>query len=272
MNLTIIDRVVGAYPISIATSLAIEGLTHTGEHESDDGPAPIKDCEVLYINLRTLFRNAFGSFEDLKDRLNFEVMRETLIADVAGIKEAVKAASPNTVCVIYLCTYKEATVNKLFKEAGFKNPNTPNQVFYSALEFDIYKEAEDFIEDLEIFDVELKGDKDTFILTHLPIDLLWYRNFPSLSLLESHTGKIKTRTLWYTKLNGKHPEIPFNKAFLQIFGDGVMFSPQGIKIRRVIQKVAVKNRWNQNTSKEKIVMNLRSANEPHVLDLFKRMS
>lgn len=271
MNLTIIERAVGIYPISIATSLAIEGLTHTGEYESNDGIAPIKDCEVLYINLRTLFRNAFGSFEDLKDRLNFEVMRETLIADVAGIKEAVKAVSPNTVCVIYLCTFQDKTVERTFKEAKFKNPNTPNQVFYSALEFDIYKEAEDFIEELKLFDVEIKGDKDTFILTHLPVDLLWYRNFPALSLLESHTGKVKKRTLWYTKLNGKRPEIPFNKAFLQIFGDGVMFSPQGIKVRRVIQKIAEKNRWNQNTSDEKIKMNFRSANEPHVLDLYKRM-
>lgn len=272
MNLTIIDRTVGIYPVSIGTSLAIEGLTHTGEFATNEGTAPIKDCEVLYINVRTLFRNAFGSFDDLKDRLNFETMRETIIADIEGIKEAVKAASPNTVCVIYLCTYKDATVQRTFKEANFKNPSTPNQVFYSGLEFDIYKEAPDFIEDLKLFDVELKGDKDTFILTHLPVDLLWYRNFPALTLLESHTGKIKKRTLWYTKLNGRHTIIPFSKEFLQIFGDGIMFSPQGIKVKRVILKVAEKSRWNQNTSKEKVKMTLRNANEPHVLDLYKRMS
>ena len=269
MDLTIIDRKVGIYPVSIASSLAIEGLTHTGEFETNEGKAPIKDCELLYINVRTLFRNAFGSYEDLKDRLNFETMRETIIADIQGIKEAVKAASPNTVCVVYLCNYK--SVNKVFKEANFKNPNTPNQVFYSALEYDIYKEAEEFVKDLKVFDVELKGDKDTFVLTHLPVDLLSYRNFPALSLLESHTGKVKKRTLWYTKLNGRHPHIPFNKELLQIFGDGIMFAPQGIKIKRVILKVAEKSRWNQNTSSEKIKLTLRNANEPHVLDLYKRL-
>ena len=271
MSLSIIDRTVGVYPISIGTSLAIEGLTHTGEFDKEKGAPPIKECGMLYINIRTLFRNAFGSYDDLKDRLTADIMIETLINDINEIKEAVKASSPSTVCVVYLCRYKQ--LNKIFKEAKFKNPNTANQIFYNALEHDAYLECDkDTYGEIKYFDTELKGDVDTFIITHMPIDLLSHKRFPSLTLLESHTGKVKNKMLWYTKLNGKRPDIPFNRAFIQIFGDGVTFSPQAIKVRRVIQSCAEKNRWHQNTSSERIILNLRTTNEPHVLDFFKKLS
>ena len=46
----------------------------------------------------------------------------------------------------------------------------------------------------------------------------------NVDLIETHTGVIKDRNKWYTKLSGKGMEcIPFAKWSLQFFGDGKIF-------------------------------------------------
>jgi hypothetical protein len=269
MTLSIIDRTVGAHSISIGTSLAIEAITHTGDFSTLEGKPAILECDALYLNIRTLARNAYGSFDTKKSELSEEVLRETIISDIEQIKEVAKATSPNILCVPYLCSLK--SLNTEFKTANFKNANTPLQVFYNTLEMSIYRTAKETWPDLLEFDIELKGDGDTLILTNQPIDLLSHKKFPSLKLLESHTGKVKGRTEWYTKLNGKSKLIPFNRAMLVMFGDGVMFAPQAIKVRRVVLKIAEAKRWTQTTTKDKIFHNLRTANEPYVLDFVRKI-
>lgn len=63
-NLLDIDaRTKGQFPISIATSLALEGLFGILEDNKDPNP-PWPDYTDLIINVRTLFRNLLGSIED----------------------------------------------------------------------------------------------------------------------------------------------------------------------------------------------------------------
>ena len=105
----------------------------------------------------------------------------------------------------------------------------------------------------------------------MPADLLARKDFPKLGLLESHTGKVKTQLEWYTKLNGKPQHIPFNKAFLTLFGDGVMFSPLDRKTRGVVLKTAEKYSWKQDTTMDRIYNCLKLVNEPFVIELLRRL-
>lgn len=272
MALSVIDRAVGSYSISIGTCRAIEALTHTGDFEHMEGKAPVHSCDALYVNLRTLFRNAFTAFGDEKQNVDEEIMISSLLTDIENIKEAVSAASPNTVCVFYLCTYPSQVMDRKFPIANFKNANTPNQLFYYGLETDIYNRAEELFGDtVELHDYKLSGNGDTLIITHMPLDLLSANNFPALNLLESYTGAVKPKTQWYTKLAKAAPTIPFNRKMLLLYGDGIMFGPQDLKTRRVMIKVSEKNRWTQRVSDERIILNLRQANEPHVLDFYKKL-
>lgn len=268
MEITVVDRVFGAHQISIGTSLAVEAVTATGEFEGKSKP-DIQKYNKLLLNVRTLVRNAHGAFEDLKDAVRHETLLEAIKLDIEAIKEVVSATSPNTLCVPYFCTYESK--RKTFPLAVFKTPQSIKQVAYSGVEEELYKTIEESIEGLVVFDTELSGSDDTLIVTHMPQDLLSVKKFPKLSLLESHTGKIKNRTEWYTKLNGKDPNVPFNRVFLQLFGDGVMFTPQDLKVRRVVRKIAAEHNWNQTTTKDKINYSFQRANEPNVKDFYRAL-
>lgn len=265
------DRVFGHYPVSIASSLAIEGLTHTGEYASWGDKPPIHNYQVLYLNIRTLFRNAFYAFEENRERLTPDVILTSIEEDIQNIIAAARAAAPSMLCVPYLCQYK--TVNKKFPEASFRNANTPAQIFYNTMESDVYKQVVgQQLWGTEFFDCDLKGQHDTVLLTHMPADLLSRGDFPKLALIESHTGKLKTHLEWYSKVNGKSALIPFNKAFLTLFGDGVMFHPLDRKVRNVVLKTAEKYHWTQTTTMDRINNCLRLVNEPHVVDYLRKLA
>lgn len=269
MSLISTDRVFGHYPISIATSLAIEGLLHSGEFASDNTKTVYDKYQKLLVNVRTLFRNVFYAFEEQRDKLTPEVMVTCIMEDILGITRALKEPAPHLVVEPYICTF--TTVNRKFPEAKFKNPTTPGQHFYNALEHDTYKLLDEQTT-LVKFDVELKGSDDTLILTNMAIDLLSRDKFPKLALLESHTGKIKLHSEWYTKLNDKPEKIPFCKATLQLFGDGSTFSPQDLKVRKVLLKIADKYNWNQGTTWDRIYNCLRIENEPMLSEFLRRLA
>lgn len=263
------DRVFGNYPMSIATSLAFEGLLHTGEFQGNTDEHQAPKHGAVMVNVRTLFRNAFYAFESNRERLNAETMAQSVVQDASAIVSLLKEGAANLSVHFYLCSMHSA--NKVFPEAKFKNANTPAQIFYNALERDTYTQLQTLMQ-YQVFDVEIKNDQDTLILTHMPMDLLWRNQFPKLSLLESHTGKIKPHTEWYTKLNDKPSNLPFCKAFLVLFGDNVVFGPLDLKSRRVLLAAAEKYQWNQGTTWDRIHNCLRIENEPHLSEYLRRLS
>lgn len=270
MSLIPIDREYGNLPMSMATSLAIEGLLHLGEHEGNKGEPPVHKFQVLLINLRTLFRNVYNAFGDRKDAVTADIALAAIEEDIKAIRETVTAVSPSTVCAIYLCEYQG--LMKRFPQGKFYSPSTPPQVHFHSVEQDVYravKERELF--DVEYFDVDLKGSHNTVVLTHLPVDLLSRKEFPVLALLESHTGAVKTHLEWNSRLNGKPGYVPFNRIFLQLYGDKVMFSPGDLKSRRVLEKTGTKHKWDGDTTMSRIYQCLQIANEPFLIDYLKRL-
>lgn len=263
-------RTIGWSGASIGTSLAFEAITNTGEFENIE-PAKVLDMESIWLNLRTLSRNAINAFStEEKPYLKIDTVIEAVNEDIAALRTLIEGLNPNCDLRVYLCTYESA--NKDFPDAKFKNSNTPKQQQIETLDRGVFKYfVEESDEELLKFDWRLKGHKRCVLLTHLPLDLVSHDKFPELLLLESHTGKLKARKDWHTKINkGKTDAIiPFNKAMLVIFGDA-MFSPQPMPIRKMLLKISEKRQWHPLTTIAKIVQDIELEYEPHLLEFVRK--
>jgi len=255
---TVTNRDKGSAPMSIATSLAMESLCGFGEFENDK--PFINKTDDLWVNLRTLFRNVYHSLESYtKKTVLVEDLVYAVMDDIIVLKSVLEYHSKGRVePTFYICEYKG--LQREFPNAEIKQPKTDLQIYERSMEDAFVKTVKDtdFFTDSNInfFDVKIKGKGgNTLFLTHLPIDLLWRSNFKTPYLLESHTGAIKGKVKWYTKLTGgnKNFRIPFNKMTLQVFGDGNnLFSAMSRKIKVPIMELAEQRRWSSVTSTEKI--------------------
>lgn len=101
-------------------------------------------------------------------------------------------------------------------------------------------------------------------MTHVPVDLLTGTRFSKLTLLESHTAKLKNKLDWNSKLtNGKDlPNMPFNAMTLQVFGDGgLFFSPMPMAVKKEVMSIAEKYKWTPATSLDKVKYGLQGMND-----------
>ena len=277
MAITPLLRTMGIYTISIATSLAVEAITHTGEfvdigRERNEPKPPVLNIQHIMLNIRTMTRNAVNAFgTEYFDRLNDDVVYASVIADIAGFRSVVHKANPGCTVEVYACTYR--SIGKLLPAAKFKQHETDKQKRMIELEnavFDRY--YKEHPEDITQFDTQPASKKPSVLLTHYPVDLLAKYNFPSMLLLESHTGVIKSERAWPTKLNmdRKIKVIPFNRVTLSIFGDGVIIAPQEIKVRRTLVKIGEKRNWNAMTTVSRMLSDVKLEYEPHLHDYMRR--
>ena len=270
-----LDRDLGFFPMSIGTSLAFEGLFHLGEHLDDSGDPAGGDMPALWVNLRTVVRNARTAFprDGQGDLLN-KTLKEAIDQDLEAIRSVVDEYSPNTELKFYITEHK--TINSQFKDARFKVPTTADQNLAFALEsaalIHLHEDFEDN-DDCLIFDWKLEGKKETTLLTHHALDLLSYYEFPDMRLLESHTGRVKTRKDWYTKLNTPKGTtcIPFTRAMLLMFGDGSNILAQELKPRRTLITLGEKYKWNGMTTHSRMLADIKLAYEPHLYEFVKKL-
>lgn len=271
-----LDRVLGFFPMSMATSLALEGLFHLGEYAGNSGEPPGNIMPALWVNLRTVIRNAINAFpNDGQIELLNSTLQESVEQDIDAIRDAVRQNTSGTELRFYITTHKSLT--RAFPEAKFKQPAPGKQQILADLEAATLRYLQEQFDDLtaldfDVFDWKLSGKKATTLLTHHPVDLLSYYEFPDLRLLESHTGKVKTRKQWYTKLNVPKGTtvIPFTKSMLTIFGDGSHILSQDIKIRRTLIALGEKFKWNGLTTHSRMLTNIKTAYEPHLYDYVKK--
>lgn len=260
------ERTVSAFPFSTGTSLALESL-FSGPNEPIDPErkipqhVDIKDYNELWINVGCLFRNLYTAIP--RDRVQDTVSRDcvdALVDEMTQIRELVNEQSQGKTRVIYyICSYKG--LEKEFKGATRRIPNTDKQKFYQNLLDETLnklvrrvKETREL--DIKEFDVNIFPDErvKALVITHYAVDLLSAKRFRSMDLLESHTGVLKKFNTWYTKyFNGKElMMIPFNEHLIKFFGDNDLIVPFHFKVRRVIQEVAERNKWNYATSMSKV--------------------
>lgn len=271
-------RAVGAYPLSIATSLAVESAC--GEHpDIPVSRAPILDYPELWINIRTLFRNLMGA---LDKNTAASVMSPQLATAVAEEMELISSiirdhTNGRSHVRYYISNYQ---FNPLKIQHGvLRMDNTAKQKEYTAIQtqtmdiiLDWNKEATG-LNKIMVFDLKLKPDglPRAMIITHYAYDLLSHSAFSRLTLLESHTGAVKERAQWYTKYeNGRDlAMIPFREDFIQVFGDKESFRPGDPKLRRELVEIATKYHWSAITTKDKIVYGINQIQNPYFKEVLR---
>lgn len=258
-----IDRETGQIPISIGTSLALEGFygSHPNQPKRPSGSGRISQ---IWINLRTIIRNYYASMTSENAR------KATIEAGVSVILQELdtlfglqhQPTQKPTKIVVYLNDLEDLEWH--YPNALHKKPKTERQVYYHTVETMVLDQLLKHIDETKypIVKIHYKPPSTTAViglLTHYPHELLWRYEFETIFLLESHTGKLKPFSQWYTKLKGVKPEdqIPFNKLTLQIFGDNDTFEAQPKKVRDEIKQIALTRKWNPITTMEKIKDDIR---------------
>lgn len=266
----IVNRVKGELvPVSISTALAIESFVGQNIDSPTDDPQCNK-TDVLLINVRTLTRNLQGCVDpEVKNDLPNNEVLEAIQNEMSVIDGTIEEFTKGAVKVIYyIPSYGSYYTGKL-KEGILKELKTPNQIFQNSLELAVCDGLKKNKETLTSNIIETnsnlpKMDVRATLITHYPVDLLARYNFTELHLLESHTGAIKNPSMWNTKLqNGRDiPNIPFDRATLQVFGDGVMYRPMNMKIRKAFIEMAEKHQWSAATTEALVKHSAKSAKDP----------
>lgn len=213
---------------------------------------PSKWQPILYVNIRTLYRNFIASL-DLKQpqSVSDNEFIETFLNEVTEFERLVKELTDNRVATLfYYPEYKE--IDKRLPHLKRKQYNPS---IYDEVEENMWSKLQQEQRFLPI-NVEFIGEEgfpsnylDITMLTSFAVDLLEAPKFNTITLLESFTGKLKKRQEWYTKLNlpksnDYEYRVPFNKFTLQVFGDKSGFYQRpDIQMRRFVSQMAKEDNW-----------------------------
>ena len=260
------QRAMSSFALSIGTGLAFESVFKGRTAPYDpDRPIPnkvnITDYNELWINLSTLIRNIYSSVSSQEQASLMGIdLYLTLESEIETIRSLVIEDSNNRTKPIFYVS-DHSSLEAKHPHARIRFDTTDKQRMFTAIKDTVLKEylrrhmAE---ADTKMFDEHIYPTgpaKKVLILTNDAYDLLSYTEFGDLHLLESHTGLLKKRSLWYTKYHqGKElVRIPFASCFLQIFGDSVHFHPFPIKERLAIKEMADARNWTALTTRDRLL-------------------
>lgn len=280
MNNPLHLRTVSGFSLSISTALAFESIFTPRQAVYDPGRVlppriPINRYGFLWVNVLTLIRNAYNALDrNLYNKVTPLHMTEVIMQEIELIEDLLKNEGHGlTKPVFYFCDY-ENFFPKNEKVFTRRSDNTDLQKHARY----IFEQSKRLLirEKMEIQNLGYKlpgnGTKN-LILTHIPIDLLSYNSFESLDLLESHTGKLKTKLQWGSKYypvpETDMESLPFCRQLLCAFGDHVSLSPLPIKARRMIIELAKTQRWNPMTSPMKVNTDFNKINDPLLVTVLK---
>ena len=281
------NRVISGFPLSIATSHVFESifLPQLPVHDPDrkiPTKIDITKYNFFYINISTLFRNIIGSLQ----KNDFGIATPLAVADVLDseikIIESLLSHEGIGKCVpmFYIGNYNSwLCIKKLKKNTNlsFRKDNTEYQKAYllklnQTFELLLKNTNSNNVIELNSPIMPNKYPKG-LILTHIPYDLLSYKHFNNLDLIESHTGKLKHRGEWYTKFYQIKDisliNIPFIEMMLLIFGDNIMFKPMDLKIRKAILEVSNIRKWTAFTTVDKVKLDLELTKNNDLINLIR---
>lgn len=264
-------RTISSFPISIGTAMAMESLFLPRQEPYDPSRkipnrVEVKHYQSIYISLATMFRNIIGALS--KEQIAVAKpshVKEILESEIEIIYSLFQLEGMNY-CrpVFYYCDYQNLFKKHFHQAVRFRLDQSPAQQHITQLMLLTMKEF--FKEHGEIefkhFDSEFKTSisERSLLLSHIPYDLLNHTKFNRLDLIESHTGKLKPRNLWYTKYykfgNEELNTLPFLKKLLLVFGDSVMVQPMDIRFRRMLLEISRNRHWTPLTTQEKVIQDL----------------
>lgn len=264
-------RTMSGWALSVGTGLAFESLFPTTTDRIDPARKPPATVDFsqythFYINVATLFRNIYQALSsDTAASIKAEQYYNTLLFEINIIEELFSAHAPTIQIVYYVCEYK-AVYGSNSPFIAKKGDHTPKQLAYRTLMVSVLKKflankelkPKTKLYDSSLGDIALSITQSVLIMTHIAYDLFSYGNFFKLDLLESHTGVVKDKSLYYTKFtDGKDlPTIPFHKGMMAIFGDNEHFRSLDKKLRDAIVAISIERKWTQKTTKDKVLFDL----------------
>ena len=279
-DVVLLERTKGQYPISVATSLALESLMGIHPEIQHEVP-PHGQMNRFWINLRTLYRNIMGAVPtDIVSEIAPEAVAQVMFEEMEFIQDLFHQHSHVVEIQYYFCNYRN--LEKRFPLAHVRFDRTEKQKYHTrhqlmTMEYLFKRIAPYQVKDHELvrlYEEKIKSPypekAHTVFLTHLAIDLLESPHFGRTHLIESHTGAYKSRSLFYTKFfNGKDlPMIPFMSVFLQIFGDTTMFSPHpDKKLKSDLIELAKKHQWTPTSTVALIRYSLESMLNPYAKEI-----
>lgn len=272
VNRLVNERERGQIPLSIATSLAFESLLNIHEEIKHEKPIYLEN-KCIYINVKTLYRNLYYSMkrEDV-DRTSDKDLYLALVSEIELIKDICRNECQGLDYLFYLPNYQG--LESINNEVLLRTDNTSLQKTFTnrmtnslSLLLKQYNEGITDSKQLSNENIHIFKNKITkmdnrkvLMLSHYTYDLVAFRNFNRLLLLESHTGHVKGRDMWYTKYyNGnKLPEMPFRLDLLTILGDSTLFRCNVPAFRRTLVDLATEYNWSSITTATKIRENLKT--------------
>ena len=266
------ERAMGKFPLSVATSIALESAT--GYPDPTNGKITNNTLvlyDELWINLKTLFRNICGCLPPNSGKPSVEDLVIAMLNEIKVIKDIVQRNS-QAKAIFYVSNYKR--LDSIYKHVELRRDNTSKQKeFTQTMESVIQKiinrtpKGSDWFYLFDHF-LEPKAKKRALILTHVPYDLISAHNFHLLDLLESHTGHIKNKTLWFTKYfqGNDLPPIPLTHYLLPVFGDKEMFRPLNVKSKEAMIMLIKGNGWNALTTDAKMKNDIKKLNNKLLME------
>lgn len=263
-------RSLGFFPLSVGTSLAVEGLV--GIHPDLPPPSsmPLKGYDEIWVNLRTLYRNIHHACDaGVQLDITPPEMTTLLLEEMEVLPDMLKEYNGRPFKVTYYYSdYKDFQIR--YPHASLRVENTNKQKLYADLLHRSMGMMKQYLKNhpdtFKLYPDKITANTttNTLILTNIAYDLLAYKNFGKLSLLESHTGKIKPSTQFYTKYYGGRdlPTIPFMVELMQVFGDTELFSPLDIRLRKAILEIAAKREWSAVTTRARVQLGLEELQNP----------
>lgn len=263
-------RAVGQYPLSIATSLVVEALANTYPDRPPEPGNPIAPYQAIWINLRTLFRNLLGSMdrEAQKVIMNHH-LAEAMLAEMHTLTDALVELQPHLKVMFYAMNFPNFA--RKFPHALLRVDHTAKQIEYNAMmvatvEQVLAQARQHFPKNVVTFGETLHTAQPlrSLLLTHYAYDLTSASHLGETDLIESHTGRIKPPSQWYTKYyQGKELSMmPFRLGLLPVFGDDTTFKPLAKPVRESVVEIATKYKWTSVTTKERIRLGIEQLKDP----------
>ena len=107
--------------------------------------------------------------------------------------------------------------------------------------------------------------ENVLITSHIQLDYLNVKNIPNLDILQSHTGELvptKDFNSKYHPIGSKTLEVfPFIEELYFYLGDNTLIKPVKVSLRYQLHELAITNKWNFRTTREKVVNDLKKNSE-----------
>lgn len=270
-GISLAERMVSAFPLSIGTSLAFESVFEPMQKPFDpDRKVPNKvnpaDYDTCYINLQTLYRNMVGALDkNLFNTANVNDLIATMLEEIGVIQGLFDSEGQGCIAKFYHADHSDL---RSYVNSGrlvgvkLREPNTDNQKFFHAQEQKCLKALDTFTDSILKFKdtLESASYERALVVTHHPYDLIHYGKFKQIDLLESNTGVLKPRYAWSSKYHqlGEHDlsHLPFCRKLLLVFGDKTEIKPGPLNVRNQVYEVSKRKNWNPLTTMDKINLDL----------------